>query len=581
MKSKWMRLLALALAALMLMSCLTACGGDGDKQDGDKTDSSVQEQGSEEELTAVRENLIKYTEIDGFGDVDKMEFYENGVRTTSDEYVQVKDNKKIYYSGDKKRVVNYTDGYILDIPADWKPDYSLSSLRVRYDTDDVSLIASREEHLIDNYYPTPEEYLDALYKYIGDPIYQKNNKVTVVEDRNIIDIDDEWKAQVYRLKLEDCQEGTKCYYTYVDYYNDLNDSYHFMFKAVDDRSFEDVYKSFQSIYDKGAPIDTKLYPQGNNPNWADETKAFYEALCEQEHVDWGLFSYKLDTTGWDVTIPLLEKKLEYKFPIISQYIHYSNPFCNDFANEVTSDPDRMMQISYQYTLCNNVDLTWENPSLTIYRGKGDDVLREFAEGAAAFGKPFFFRLNNEMNTDWTSYCAMATMLDPDIFIDTWVRLYDIFTETGANKYAMWIFNGFDGSYPPYNWCDYRCYLPDAQYIDLLGLTGYNSGTVEEQTWKSFEEIYDNIYAMYEPHFGDWPWIISEFGCAEREGADKAEWVTEMFNVLSTNKYPQLKVAIWFNAADYNDVGEVTNEFNIEKDPDVTQAFKDGLDLTQP
>ncbi len=579
MKKTWWRVLALCLSLVMLVCCFASCGGD--KEPADETDGGVKEVGTEEELTAVREDLIKYAEIEGFGEIDKMELYENGVRTTSSEYVQVKDNKKVYYSGDTKRVVNYPDGYILDMPADWKPDYTLSTLRVRYDTDEVTLIASHEPHLLGNYYETPEEYLGQLYLYIGNEDYHKNNKVSVVEDFKTIDIDEEWKAQVYRLKLNGTPDGTKCYYTYVDYYNDLNDTYHFMFKAVDDRDFADVYKSFKAIYDKGAPIDTFVYEQSNNPNWNEETTEFYEALCKQEHVDWGLFAYRLQTTGWKVTVPMLEKKLDYQFPVISEYIHYSNPFPNEFADKVTKDGDRMMQISYQYTLNNNGDRTFKSPALEIYRGEGDDILREFAEGAAEFGKPFFFRLNNEMNTDWTSYCAMANMLDPDIFIETWIRLYDIFTETGANKYAMWIFNGFDGSYPPFKWADYRCYMPDAKYVDLIGLTGYNSGTVETNTYKSFEEIYDNIYSMYEPHFKDWPWIISEFGCATREGASKSEWITEMFNVLEQNKYPQLKVAIWFNCSDYDNDGNVTNDFNLEKEAEVMQAFKEGLEKTQP
>lgn len=29
-----------------------------------------------------------------------------------------------------------------------------------------------------------------------------------------------------------------------------------MFKSVDDRDFADVYNTYQSIYEKGAPIDT-------------------------------------------------------------------------------------------------------------------------------------------------------------------------------------------------------------------------------------------------------------------------------------------------------------------------------------
>ncbi|MBQ3070011.1 MAG: hypothetical protein IJD01_08720 [Clostridia bacterium] len=600
MKKTMWRMLAVFAALCMVLCCFASCGGGEPAEPADDS-QGPQEVGSEEELTAVREELIKKAEIKGFcksDEIEKMEFYENGVRTTSDEYVQVKDNKKMYYKGDMKRVVNYADGYIFNIPADWKPDYSMSTLRVRYENDDVTLIASREDNGI-RYHGGAQQYMEALYLFVKNPDSQKNNGIKELESIDAYEIDDgEWTVQVYRVLLEGCKEGTKCYYTYADYFNkNMTSTYHFMFKCVDDRDFKDIIDSFHGIYDKGAPVDTRTYPQGNNENWAPETVEFYEAMCEQDHVDWGLFAYKLQTTGVKVTIPVLEKKLDFKFPIISEYIHYGSKetmnsklkvgeFPLEFANKM-KDEGRMMQITYQYTVNNNMDMTFQNPMLDIYRGTDEAIatITQFAEGAAEYGAPFYFRLNNEMNTDWTSYCAMANLLDPDIFVETWITLYDIFTETGANKYAMWIFNGFDNSYPPYNWCNYLCYFPDAKYVDMLGLTGYNFVTPEDTgTWETFEAKYDKIADAYNKNFSEWPWIISEFGCETSTNPEqsKAEWITGMFETLNNpEKYPQLKVAIWFNCSDYDQGGNVTNDLNLEKDPEVVQAFKEGLELTQP
>lgn len=584
---KW---ICVTMAVMLTVGMMSACGGNVSKQEQNPY-SSVTEVGSEKELTAVRENLIRATETVGLSDITKMELYENGARTVSDQYVQVKDNKKIYWSGDIKRVVNYPDGYMIDIPQDWEPDFSLSTKRVRYDSDEASLIASRESGLIGTYYATPQVYFDALYLYVGNATYQQNNDVSVLEDRHIIDINDEWKAQVYRLKLEHCPDDVKDHYTYVDYYNDAGESYHLMFKAIDDRDFSDVYMSFQSFFDKGAAIDTVLYPCENNPNWAQETIDYYQAARQQTHVDWGIFSANLQSNGWKITIPLLEKKLDYTFPIVSEYRHYSagnkpHEFPLEFCQKVTKNGDRMMQISYQYTANNNSDLKGYSPSLDIYRRTDEaiGILTDFAEGAAQLDQPFFFRLNNEMSTDWTSYCAMANMLDPDIFAETWITLYDIFTQTGANEYAMWVFNSQDRSYPPYNWCDYRCYMPQANYIDWIGLTAYNFGT--ETSWSSYEQLYDYVHSEYEPLYGDWPWIISEFGCSndssleEHEGR-RAEWVKDMFDVIESGKYPQIKVAVWFNANDYDGAGNVVHEIVLQTDNDVLAAFKEGLARTQP
>ncbi len=553
---------------------------------------------TEAELTAVREELKKNSEIKGLGDITAMELYENGVRVVNNEINEARDNKKIYHTADFKRVVNYVDGYIIDIPLDWVPDYSLS-LRARYDTDEVSLIATREDEGV-TYHKSVESYLADTYKVLKSPDFQRNNNITLIEDVVTSEVNG-WTVETYRLKLEDCKEGTKCYYTYADFYNDLNQTVHMMFKAVDDRDFSDVINSFQRVAQKGYGADNWTYPQSNNPNWNETTTNYYENLKVQDHVDWGLFSYKLQNIGWKVNIPLLEKNIDFEFPIISEYIHYgAQPTVNsnlvpgafpvDFSNQVEAD-GRMMQITYQYTVNNNTDLTHINPMLDIYRETDTamSVITDFAEGAAEFDQPFFFRLNNEMNTDWTSYCGIANMLDPDIFQETWITLYDVFTETGANEYAMWVFNGFDKSYPPYKWCDYRCYMPPAEYVDLIGLTGYNMGTNNGQgVWKSFSELYDGICenAGYNEYFSDWPWIISEFGCVARDdvegqGVDaKAAWITEMFDCFEQNKYPNIKVAVWFNANDYVD-GMVTNELVIDKDPEVYEAFAEGLARTQP
>ncbi|MBQ9414407.1 MAG: hypothetical protein IJU16_04700 [Clostridia bacterium] len=597
MKKTWWRILAMALATIMMIGALAAC--DGGSEEPADPDAPKTETGTEAELTAVRDELIKATETkDITEEITAMEFYENGVRTTSDKYVQAKDNKKMYYFGNVKRVVNYTDGYIIDMPQDWKPDYSLSSLRCRYVSDDVTMIASNETEAAKRYSEGFQQYLDTVYLYLKNEDFQKNNKITVIEAEKKMIVDDDWTAEIYRVKLEGCKEGMKCYYTYVDFYNEVGKTVHMMFKAVDDRSFEDVIGSFKYIILKGAPIDTQTYPCEPSETWSAETLEKYETICSQDVVDWGLFASKLETTGWDITIPQMEKRIDYKFPVISQYVHFGSKdknvvtpgkFPTEFANKVDAD-GRMMQITYQYTINNNMDMTEVSPMLDIYRGKEDalETLTDFAKDAAAYGKPFYFRLNNEMNTDWTSYCGLANMLDPEIFQDTWVTLYDIFTETGANQYAMWVFNGFDGSYPPFNWCNYRCYMPDAKYIQLIGLTGYNGDAKEGEAtnnWRTFPQIYDDICTgvtkNYNEYFSEWPWIISEFGCEGLIPEDRAEWVTEMFQAIADGNYPNIKVAVWFSANDFNaETGEVTNKFTLDGDTETLKAFKEGLALTQ-
>ncbi len=582
------RLASILLTLSMLLS-LAACGGDGGEKGGAQTATldngnvitAPAEEGSEAELTAVREELIKKSELKGFGEVDKMEFYENGVRTTSDKYVQVKDNKKIYYAGDLKRVVNYTDGYILDIPADWTPDFTLSSARSTYSNDEVTLAVSDESEALD-IYGSPEEYLNTVFRFINTENYFQKNRVEKLLEETIA-IDDELSAFVLKLHLKETLEGTKCYYTYVVCYNELRIT-HLMFKAVDDRDFSEVYTTLQAIYDKGAAVDTLSYPESPSPSWNEDTLALYNELQARDTVMWGLVNGNLQDDPLKVKYPILEKKLDFKFPIVTTYTDtMGDGFPVEQARKIDKD-GRVVQFTYHF------DYRWGNtmgqnaPILDVYRGELDDEFRAFAKGVVEYGRPMFFRVNNEMNSDWTSWAAVNAMCDPDIFVATWQRMYNIFEEEGANQFLIWVWNPQGASTGPVtNWNDLRLYMPGAKYVDMLGLTAYNFG--EDMGWASFEDYYTALENYYKPLFGDWAWIIGEFGCSdafatEEQAGRRAEWITQMFDCFEQGMYPNIKAAVWFNANDYDGNGNIVHEIALGRDPAAMEAFKDGLARTQ-
>lgn len=570
--------LTLLGGTFLMSSCNTKSANSGSSGNSGNELTGVAD---EKELTAVRDGLKVESELKGFGELSKMELYVNGIRSAKNTVLKPQDNKKIYYSGEQIRVVNYADGYRMDMPAGWKPDFSMSSLRCRYGDASTQLIISRETPL----YPDMDKYLsECLNRYILNEDYRKNNNVTLLGDVTTKTID-KFTAQIIKLKLEDMPEGSLVYYTYVTLYNTTNRVYRLMFKSSSDQDFVTVADSFVGMVPQGACIDTKTYPLTLNPKWDEKTKQYYNYLQNSNQVDWGLFTSKIESTGIRLTIPRMEEKLGYKFPVISQYVHLGwdkqigIDFPRKFADTVDSQ-GKILQLTYQFTTNNNVDLTAYTPSLDVYRGKMDDVLRNFAQQIKDYGKPVLFRLNNEMNTDWTSYCAMANLDDPDIFVQNWVRMYNIFQEVGATN-TIWIFNAFDGNYPGNKWNNWRCYFPPVECVQLLGITGYNSGTFYSfESWREFEPIYDNIEAEYKPYFKDWPWIISEFG-SSGIGGDKAAWIKSMFDCFEKKKYSNIKVAVWFNAADYDaETNQVCRSFWLDETEESLAAFRDGLQRTQ-
>ena len=150
--------------------------------------------------------------------------------------------------------------------------------------------------------------------------------------------------------------------------------------------------------------------------------------------------------------------------------------------------------------------------------------------------------------------------------------------------TIWIFNPGGDSLPPCKWANYINYMPDSDYVQMMGLTGYEANN--QETNKSFETIYNDIFKKNEPFFKEWPCIISEFGCgsgSDNQYADsQAEWVKGMFDALEVGKFPNIKAAVWFNGNDYNSDGSVQNRYALKTGNDKTmKAFKDGFSRTQP
>ena len=166
---------------------------------------------------------------------------------------------------------------------------------------------------------------------------------------------------------------------------------------------------------------------------------------------------------------------------------------------------------------------------------------------ADFAILVLFRPFNEMNGDWCSYSAYHTSRDTDIFKALYRYIHGIFAEAGAEN-VIWVWNPNERSFPDFKWNHEIMYYPGDKYVDVVGLTGYNTGTYYQgETWRSFQEIYAPLYqkatGLYEK-----PLMITEFACS-RIGGDKEQWVQDMFDAIAD--FPAIKVAIWWDGCDWD------------------------------
>jgi len=517
--------------------------------------------------------------------------YVDGAASAEGKYVPGADNKRVYDTGARQVLVNYLDGYQMSFPADAVFDFSLSPLCTRASGSGWDAVISREKATYEGMKDVVSFELSTFFpflksdgvqnyvnhyelRFLESPVWQQNNRVR-------LDLHEVWDngTELLRTTLLDPGDAVYDTYLYAFVYTGSREYLRVAVRCDDgDAAYDwlwDALNIHLRLFDPtgSGHYDTDFFPDLDAVTLSDETRALYDELQNADALRWGVFTSDAFTNLGSGTMEELERELDYTFDAALIYIHYGHDFPTEFM-QGNFDRGRIVELTYQVTENNNEDMFAHTPFLDMYRGACDDEIRRFARAAAAYGHPFLFRLNNEMNSDWTSYSGVVNMADPQLYIDVWQRFYRIFEEEGVDN-CLWIYNPNDRNAPPSKWNDSLAFYPGNEYVQLLGVTGYNNGTYYtkwNEQWRDFTTIYDEIWNLYAPHFSRFPWIITEFASSSY-GGDKAAWIDEMFAHIGD--YPNIKLAVWFNAADYD--GSVpARPYWLDETPETLAAFKRGL-----
>ncbi|MDY6863520.1 MAG: glycosyl hydrolase [Thermodesulfobacteriota bacterium] len=212
-------------------------------------------------------------------------------------------------------------------------------------------------------------------------------------------------------------------------------------------------------------------------------------------------------------------------------------------------------------------LTWEPmyynndreimvPYEHILNGSYDSYIVGFAENARLWGKPFMIRFAHEMNIEryhWGTDKSGYGMQSPGIYKKIFQYLVMMFRKAGAEN-VLWVFcpNAESIPDPAYNsnafWNQPKNYYPGENYVDILGMDGYNWGTSQKKEihgwdskWKPFDEIFREIYKELVNIAPDKPIFVFETSSAD-EGGNKTNWIKDAFKTV---KKWRLKGIIWF------------------------------------
>jgi hypothetical protein len=534
------------------------------------------------------------------------------------------DNHFEFYGDNWLRYVDKSQGMAISFPllnGQFPADYTLVKYGLKVPYPNRTFRLSEE----DNYY-SPDEKGYSIYvgewmsRYFVNPMYLTQNGLRYFADPIVKDtaLIPGYEISVYAIEITNPGPILSPFY-HIAWIRKKDTYSHFALLLLkgqekDEDLFKEVLLSYREIARLGQARNYPgRYPVVMEKNWDATTTALYRHYLEKKSFDFGVFSASLCNDD-DPRFAAIEKRvalerarlesnegLGYSYRIMPTYSHlifegnehhFPLRLANEFAGGDGKNGRPILQFAYQFTTNNNKVYPANisecyTPMFDILRGKYDALFATIASGMKAYGKPLIFRLNNEMNSDWTSYCGMMTLIDPDIFISTWRYLYDFFIRHGVSN-AIWEFNPVTVSCPASHWGEDLAYYPGSAYVHLLGLTQYEMNNKDGKV-TSFRDLYTKTYEKEGPQFAAFPWIVGEFACGSggetsgklfRNEKSQAAWVEAMFDDFAHRSiHPYLDPiigAVWFSANDESD-GKISNSLVLSAHLPLTlKAFREGF-----
>lgn len=213
-------------------------------------------------------------------------------------------------------------------------------------------------------------------------------------------------------------------------------------------------------------------------------------------------------------------------------------------------------------------LTWEPmyyapeeqmiPAADILRGKYDRYISLFANRIKSLEGPVLVRFAHEMNLSryhWGGSRDEYGPESPQRYIKMFRHVRTIFNKQDTHN-AFFVFCPNNESLPnakfdsDAEWNRARNYYPGDQYVDILGMDGYNWGTsqtIKEHGWQSrwlpFERIFADIFKELKKINSKKPLYVFETSSVN-QGGDRGAWIKNAFVVAEKWGIDGL---IWFHA----------------------------------
>ncbi|MCH6258627.1 hypothetical protein MLD52_18850 [Puniceicoccaceae bacterium K14] len=275
---------------------------------------------------------------------------------------------------------------------------------------------------------------------------------------------------------------------------------------------------------------------------------------------WGIYEMLTRRSDWSQSIDRETAQLKGQ----PQFIL----FFRDMA-EHRSFPHGPVAIAQEKSLTPVISLeltTWgrgrrDNFLPAIINGDFDSFFFKWANDAKQYESDIYLRFGFEMNGDWFTWGAQ-----PERFKKAWIHVHKLFEKIGCSN-VKWMFS------PNVIWGDITvsdglaAYYPGDEYVDSIGIDGYNFGDHHDQwhKWQSYSEVFERTIEACTA--AQKPIYLSEIGCAD--GPRKAAWIEDFLKCVSDDE--RVSGFIYFNH--YNPRKSEPN-WRLDSDPKTLKIFQD-------
>jgi beta-mannanase len=216
-------------------------------------------------------------------------------------------------------------------------------------------------------------------------------------------------------------------------------------------------------------------------------------------------------------------------------------------------------------------ITWEAWSAanlaSIPSGQFDEYIDQWAHELAAFGKAVFLRPFHEMNNPLYPWAIGQSGNSSADLVRAWRYVHDRFAALGATN-VMWV------------WCpntendavSFADFYPGDQYVDWLGVDGYNGGSqLNWGGWRTPEELFKRSYDALTALNAAKPIMIAETSSVSR-GGDRSQWIEDLYRRVPS-VFPSIRAIVWFQT-DTSNRGEA--DWRLQAEAGSVAAFRSAI-----